>query len=162
MLEKTGVASKKDIDKMLPSKERMEEGPVVIVECFRPIPCDPCYYSCPFSVFAPFDDINDLPQTDFDKCTGCGICVAHCPGLALFVVDYSYGEELGLLKLPYEFTPRPEEGEEVILMNRKGEEIGEGLVKKVEEKEEFDKTAVITLEVPRNLLMDARHFRIKE
>lgn len=41
----------------------------------------PCATSCPTGAVRPFEDINDNPSSDYSKCTGCGLCVAKCPGL---------------------------------------------------------------------------------
>jgi len=75
MLEKTGVPTPAQVEAVKPSPERLTEGPVVIVECFQEIPCDPCYTACKRGGFLPFADINDLPRMDFAKCNGCGICI---------------------------------------------------------------------------------------
>ncbi len=43
MLKNTGVPDEKDLASVTPTKKRLEEGPVVMVECFQEIPCDPCH-----------------------------------------------------------------------------------------------------------------------
>jgi len=97
----SGVPTKDDLKKVIPSSKVLGQGPVVIVECFQNIPCDPCAASCPSGAIRPFEDINDLPVVDYNKCTGCGLCIASCPGLAIFVVDVNYSNTEALIKLPY-------------------------------------------------------------
>lgn len=162
MLEKTGIPKSNDLEKVKPSEKRLKDGAVAIAECFREIPCDPCYHSCPFGAFEEFDDINDKPNIDHEKCTGCGICISSCPGLAIFVVDYSYSEERGLVKIPYEFLPLPEKGDEVSGLNREGKEICKATVEKVEDDEKKDKTAVVWLSVPKDKVMDVRNMKVGE
>ena len=160
MLEKTGIPTVEDIKQKLPSEERLKEGPVAIVECFREIPCDPCYHSCPTNSFKQFEDINDIPKLDYEKCTGCGICIHNCPGLAIFVVDYTYSEEEGLVKIPYEFIPLPKKGDKVTALNRAGEEVCEARVEKVQNGKKMDKTAVIWLVVPKEKVMEVRNMKV--
>ena len=75
MLIKTGVPTKEDIASITPPREVLEKGPVAVIECFQKIPCNPCYTACKFDAIKPFEDINDRPVIDFDKCTACGQCV---------------------------------------------------------------------------------------
>ena len=162
MLSKSGVPGKKQITEVLPSKERLAAGPVVVVECFQEIPCDPCYTSCKQGCFQPFEDINDLPRMDFEKCNGCGICIGACPGLAIFIVDESYSEDQALLSIPWEFLPVPGEGETVEGLNREGKMVGPVRVKKVRPSAKKSTTQVLTLEVPKELVHEVRSIKVKQ
>ncbi|MEC9489032.1 MAG: 4Fe-4S binding protein [Halanaerobium sp.] len=162
MLERTGVPTKEDLATVSPPPERLEEGPVSIIECFQKIPCDPCYHSCPRGAIMPFSDLNDLPKMDFAKCNGCGLCISNCPGLAIFVIEKNYTPGRGLVKMPYEFLPLPKKGEEVILLDREGQELGTGLVERIQNKEKQDKTSVIWVSMPGELIMEARNIRVVE
>ncbi len=157
MLEKTGIPDKKELEDILPSQERLEQGPVAVFECFTEIPCDPCYYSCPVNAVEEFEDLNELPEVDFASCTGCGQCIAGCPGLAVFVLDYTYSQDRGLIGLPYEFTPLPAAGETVKAVDRAGEELEKAEVIRVNKGDE-EKTAVVWLAVARDNLLSVRHF----
>ncbi|MGM0420764.1 MAG: 4Fe-4S binding protein [Bacillota bacterium] len=162
MLEQTGIPDRDNIQRNLPDQERLEEGPVAIFECFQEIPCDPCYYSCPLNAIEEFEDINDLPEVDYDACSGCAQCVSNCPGLAIFVLDYNYSEKRGVIRLPYEYTPLPEVGETVKAMDRSGAEVAEGEIVKVVNQPAQDKTAVVWLAVDKDLLLSVRHFKRME
>ena len=89
MFEKTGVASREMVMEKFPSIERINKGPVAVVECYQKIPCNPCQTACPVGAIRIGDDINNIPQRDESRCTGCGICVSRCPGLAIMIVDGS-------------------------------------------------------------------------
>ena len=133
---------------------------LVIIECPQRIPCNPCHTSCPTGAVKPFKDINDQPEIDYEKCTGCARCVAVCPGLACFVVDLTWGDEdNALMKLPYEMLPVPEEGKTVDCLNRVGESISRGKVVKVLEPM-HDRTIVVHVEVPRSKVMEIRTIRV--
>ena len=162
MLNSSGVPQPGDLAACYPPEADRRRGPLVRVECFQEIPCDPCHAACPTGAIGAFVDINDLPAVDHALCTGCGLCIAACPGLAIFVVDESGPGETALVSLPYEFAPLPEPGTRVRLLDRCGEEIGRGEVRRVRNPKGFDRTAVITLAVPRELADDVRAFAFEE
>ena len=159
MLEKTGIPTDDDLEKVIPDKKRLAQGPVVIIECFQRIPCDPCAISCKPGAIKPFKDINDLPQVDFDKCTGCGICISSCPGLAIFVIDMNYSDEKSLIKLPHEMLPLPEKGEDVYALDRTGSILGKVKVARVLKIK--NKTNIISLEVPKSMAMKVRSIKVE-
>jgi Fe-S-cluster-containing hydrogenase component 2 len=128
---------------------------LVVVECPMRIPCNPCATSCPVGAILPFADINDVPRIDYEKCTGCAICVAVCPGLACFVVDLSYSEDNALYKLPYEMLPLPSKGDTVTCLGRQGEELARGTVEAVIEPKR-DRTYVVHVSAPKKFANDIR------
>ncbi len=136
---------------LLPPEERLRKGPVAILECPEMIPCNICVSACPTGAIR-MDRIVDIPRVDWDKCIGCATCVAICPGLAAFVVDLSKPSK-AYVTLPHEFLPRPKEGDVVKLLGRDGRELGKGRVVKVRE---YNKTLVVTVEVPPELAMEVR------
>lgn len=160
MLTKTGVPTAEELNRVTPDRQRLEQGPVAIIECYQQIPCNPCFLSCKQGAIQEFNDINDLPVIDDSKCTGCGICIANCPGLAIFVVDYSYSPEEGLVKLPFEFIPVPEVEARVAALDREGRVVGEGRVVKVQRFKGQERTPVVWLAVPKNLVMSVRNIKV--
>jgi Fe-S-cluster-containing hydrogenase component 2 len=160
MLERTGIPTDDDLEKVIPGKKRLAQGPVVIIECFQKIPCDPCAISCKLGAIKPFKDINDLPIVDFDKCTGCGICISSCPGLAIFVIDMNYSEKKSLIKLPHEMLPLPEKGEDVYALDRAGGILGKAKVVRVLKIK--NKTNIISLEIPKSMVMKVRSIKMKD
>ena len=159
MLERTGIPTDDDLEKIVPDKKRLAKGPVVIIECFQKIPCDPCAISCKLGAIKPFEDINNLPIVDFDKCTGCGICISSCPGLAIFVIDVNYSEIKSLIKLPHEMLPLPEKGKDVYALDRDGSILGKAKVVRVLKIK--NKTHIISLEVPKSTAMKVRSIKVE-
>lgn len=157
MLNVTGVATAEDLAKAMPSEARLKQKACAVVECFQKIPCNPCATSCPFGAFVRDNDINELPVIDHEKCTGCGVCVSKCPGLAIFIVDRS-GEQ-AIVRLPYEMLPLPSEGEKVQGLGRDGEFICEATIARVQNAANQDRTPIVSLEVPHEHAMAVRHFR---
>jgi Pyruvate/2-oxoacid:ferredoxin oxidoreductase delta subunit len=104
MLNRDGVATKEQILSRFPSNEVLVKAKA-ITECYEEIPCNPCATSCPFDAIHIGEDINTKPVVDFDLCTGCGICVYSCPGLAIVTVQIV--NDKARFKLPYEFRPLP-------------------------------------------------------
>lgn len=161
MLRITGVPTTEDINSITPPMERLYRGPVAVIECFQKIPCNPCYTKCPRGAIGEMADINEIPQIDYEKCNGCGICAVACPGLAIFIVDYNYSENKSLIKLPYEFIPVPGEGQSVKALNREGTAVGDAKVLRVQSGKNGNKTSLIWLEVDKNMAMEVRNFRME-
>jgi Pyruvate/2-oxoacid:ferredoxin oxidoreductase delta subunit len=157
--ERTGVVALDELGGMIPPSERFRKGPVVIVECPQEIPCDACLYACPKGVIS-MKNIIALPEIDFEKCTGCGICVGKCPGLAIFVVDVCKAPEgKAWVTIPYEFLPIPKVGDVVRALNREGKDVGPAKIVKVVRLTKEEKIAAVTFEVERGLAMEARALR---
>lgn len=159
MLEKTGIATQEMVMNVFPSIERINKGPVAVIECFQNIPCNPCQTACRFNAINIGDDINNLPKLSPANCTGCAICLSKCPGLSIMIVDGSKSQETVLIKLPYEFSPLPAEGSIVQGLNRAGEYITDAKVVGVLNPKSFDKTPVVTIEVDRKYLYNIRNIR---
>ena len=145
---------------VLPPKQLWEnkKGGLVIIECPQRIPCNPCHTSCPTGAVVAFKDINDQPEIDYEKCTGCGMCVAKCPGLACFVIDLTFSEDKALLKLPYELTPMPEKKDKVKCLNRVGEVVTEGIVENITEPFK-DSTKVLHVSIDKAFIDQVRSVR---
>ena len=142
----------------LPSKERMEKGPVVIIECIEDIPCDPCVESCNTKAIIK-ESLTAAPIVDYEKCTGCALCVAFCPGLAIFVVDCSR-EDKALVYIPYEMLPAPQKGDRGDALDRSGKRIGSVEVAKVRKGNRG--TTILWILVEKDLAMNVRSIRIPE
>ena len=106
---------------ILPPEKRLKTGPVAVIECIQQIPCDPCKFICKFHAIKK-ENITTPPKVDWEKCTGCGLCIGACPGLAIFTLQKKEGK--GYITLPYEFLPNPQVNTSVYLLNREGKKIG--------------------------------------
>lgn len=133
----------------IPSDERFAKGPVAVIECIQDIPCNPCEGACKFDAICVGEPITNLPQLQEEKCIGCGICVAQCPGLAIFVVDKTYSETKATVSFPHEFLPLPEKGQKVIAVDRAGKPVCEAVVVRVVNPESNDHTPVVTVAIPK-------------
>lgn len=141
---------------VFPSKKRLRQGPVAIIECLEEIPCNPCQFACPEKAIEIGKPLTNLPRFDENKCTGCGLCIPNCPGLAIFVVDITYSDSEAIIQLPYEFLPLPQEGDKVDVLDRVGKVVAKGKVKKVKSAARFNNTHIISLVIPKNLVMEVR------
>ena len=142
----------------MPSKERLEKGPVVIIECNEDIPCDPCVESCKKGAIIK-ESLTAAPTVDYEKCTGCALCVASCPGLAIFVVDYS-PKDKALVYIPYEMLPVPQKGDKGDALDRCGQRVGAAEVAKV--RKGTRGTIVLGILVEKDLAMNVRSIKIRE
>ena len=75
-----------------PGIEVLNNKKCVVIECKQNIPCNPCESACPHHAISIGNPITNLPVVDPEKCIGCGLCVAQCPGQACFLVDMSHEE----------------------------------------------------------------------
>ena len=151
----------RELAEQLPPEERLGKGPVAVIECIEEIPCNPCVESCPQGAITMPGGLNQIPRIDWEKCTGCGLCVSSCPGLAIFIVDAPTDSDLASVSLPYEFTPLPEKGAQVTVVDREGNELGPAEVLRVQSGRRVDRTVIITVAVPRQWALKARNIQIR-
>ena len=133
----------------LPSDERYEKGPVAVIECVQEIPCNPCEAACRFGAIRVGMPITNLPELSEEKCTGCGACIAHCSGLAIFVVDKTYSEKEAAVSFPHEYLPLPAKGDQVDAVNRAGQVMCKGTVVRIVDTVKNDCTPVVTIAIPK-------------
>ena len=143
----------------IPSEERMEQGSVAFIECVQYIPCDPCEWVCARGAIQVGEDITALPRLIEERCDGCGVCIAACPGQAIFVVHKNYSKTEALVVFPYEFMPLPREGDMVTGVNREGAPVTTGRVVEVRTGKALDRTAVISLAIPKEFVWHVRGMR---
>ena len=130
----------------LPSREELEKGPCVCIECLEEIPCNPCETGCPGGAISVGEPITNIPVFDESKCTSCGLCIAACPGLAIFVKRIM--GTTASVRFPWEYLPMPKEGDDADMVGRDGAVVCKGKIAKVIMAEKFNKTALVTAEFP--------------
>lgn len=159
-LDKYGILNDEILNNIpgIPSSYIIAQKPTAILECAQNIPCNPCEQSCPQKAIKIGKPITNLPVIDAMKCTGCGICVAACPGQAIFIINLNYSSTTGTVTMPYELLPLPMKGQKVVSCNREGVPLSYVYVIRVQVLKSYDKTALITLEVPKELIMEIRGF----
>jgi len=111
--------------KVLPPEGIISQKRVALIECVEEIPCNPCSVVCRVDAIQK-ESLCSPPNVDWEKCTGCTLCVSICPGLAIYLQSIKDGK--GYVTLPYEFLPAPKVGMRVKLMDRSGAVVGEGNV----------------------------------
>lgn len=141
------------------SKERLDKGPVAIIECNEHIPCNPCEAVCNFKAISIGKPITNPPVLDEKLCTGCGLCVSKCPGLAIFIIDNTYSDLECLVSFPYEYFPLPKRGLVVDAVNRRGVAVCKGKVIKILNPKKYDKTPVVCISIPKQYLNEVRGIR---
>ena len=82
------------------------------------------------------------------------MCVASCPGQAIFLVNEEAAEDYATVTLPYEFLPVPTAGTRGRGLSRSGEEICDAVVESVRCVSAFDHTNLLTMRVPEDCAME--------
>ena len=159
MINKTGYQNQDLVKSKFPDLEILIK-PKAIIECYQEIPCNPCSTSCPVKAITIGEDINQIPKIDYTKCTGCGICVYSCPGLAIMVAKIE--NEKAYFKIPYEFLPVPKKGEIWNGVNRLGDIICEATIESVLSNKKTDRTILVTASVPKEYIYDFITVRKKD
>jgi len=145
----------------VPSEARRRKGPVATIECLEDIPCNPCESSCNVDAIFVGEDITNIPHLDGEKCVACQTCVYICPGQAIFMVDESLANGMATVMMAYEYRPLPEKEDVVSALDRAGQILGDATVVAVRKTQRMDRTATVTIEVPREWSMRARAIRLK-
>ncbi|MDI3523116.1 MAG: hypothetical protein PWP43_1298 [Bacillota bacterium] len=135
----------------------MQRRPVAVIECPEEIPCNPCETACPQGAIQVGEPITARPHLDPAKCSGCGLCVAACPGLAIFLVKEE--GEAAEVTFPYEFLPLPKVGAVVTAVDREGKAVAAAPVTAVRQVRTSDGTWLVTLAVPSALAEEVRGMR---
>jgi Fe-S-cluster-containing hydrogenase component 2/bacterioferritin-associated ferredoxin len=140
-----------------------ESGLFPVIRCVQEIPCDPCIHICPKNIIAmKGDPVFGLPEVTGDECTGCTLCVAECPGLAITLVDLRGGGDQGLVTVPFEIlTGDVTEGDEVEAVDMDGHSVCRARVDKVARRVRYDRTVLVTLRVPAEKATAVAGFRIQ-
>jgi Fe-S-cluster-containing hydrogenase component 2 len=159
MIKVTGIPTLEQVKSKFPKEELLYKAKAII-ECYQEIPCNPCSTSCPQDAISLGDDINNIPKIDYEKCTGCGMCVYSCPGLAISTCQIN--DDLVTFRIPYEMLPIPKKGETWYGINRSGKTICNVMIKSVLLNKNTDRTAVVAVEVPKQYLYDFITIRCKD
>lgn len=160
-LKITGAPSLEELkaSPAFPTPEQLRRGPIAVIECIEEIPCNPCEASCPRHAIIIGDPITNLPTLDVEKCVGCGKCVSACPGLAIYIKDYTYSDDACSISFPYEYFPLPEKGDTVEMVDRHGKTICLGTVLRVNNAASNDHTAVVSAAYPKEFFEDIVNIR---
>lgn len=159
MLNRDGVAEADRIAEVFPDKQTLVK-PKAIIECFEDIPCNPCSTSCPVNAIEIGENINDKPHLHVDVCTGCGICIFSCPGLAIMVAQIR--DDKAVFRVPYEMLPLPVKGDVWHGVDRSGNILCDALIENVSFTKRQDKTVIITVAVDVKYLHRFSTVRVKD
>ncbi len=128
-------------------KITLDENFRPVIRCDEEIPCNPCTSVCPAGAIEleeELGNIMDIPRY-IDGCTGCQLCVAICPGLAITLarkIDYEWAEVI----LPYEYIPDFKAGDRIAVTDEEGRYLEQAEVLKVRFNKRF-KTYLIAVKV---------------
>ena len=135
-----------------------------VVRCVQEIPCDPCIHVCPKHMIEMVGDaVFGIPRVTGDQCTGCTLCVAACPGLAITLVDLRADGPDGLVTVPFELSEvQATAGGHVDAVDIDGNFVVRAEVQKVAKRKAYDRTLLVTLKVPKEKALEVAGFRVQD
>jgi sarcosine oxidase subunit alpha len=141
----------------------LASGLFPVIRCIQEIPCDPCIHICPKDMIQmEGDPIFGLPEVVKDECTGCTLCVAVCPGLAITLVDIRKEGPDGLVTIPFELLDlQVQVGDEVDAVDMDGNVITKAKVEKIAKRRVYDRTILVTLKAPKDKVTQITGFKIQ-
>jgi len=151
--------------KTIPLEIKEPESKVFpVIRCVQEIPCDPCVHVCPKDMIKmEGDPIFGLPKVVKDECTGCTLCVAVCPGLAITMVDLREEGPDALVTVPFELLEiEVAVGDRVDAVDTDGVFVTRAKVEKMAERKAYDRTLLVTLRVPKEKATRVAGFRIQD
>ena len=147
-----------------------EPEPVVIkqnlspvFQCFQEIPCNPCTTVCPkgcISLVGKFGNIMDTPSYTLDECTGCGLCVAICPGLAVSLAK-RIDEASAEVVLPHEYLIGFSPGDMINVTDIDGNILEKAEVKHIRLNKKY-RTHLVTVKMSLNNASKAIGIRVQD
>jgi sarcosine oxidase subunit alpha len=134
-----------------------------VIRCVQEIPCDPCVHVCPKDMIKmKGDPVFGIPEVVRDECTGCTMCVAVCPGLAITLVDLRQEGPDGLVTVPFELLEsQVRKGDQVDAVDADGAVVARATIEKVAKRKAYDRTLLVTLRVPRDYATLVAGFRVQ-
>ena len=163
--EKAAILKSKPGPDVKRQKPVEEEGIFPVFHCFQEVPCNPCTSVCKAGIIhTEGDKITGLPYvTDRSECTGCGNCVAVCPGLAITLVDYRKDPDHPTDTLPYEvWREKVEVGQKVPVTDEDGAILGYYPVQRVKIKKKYPHTQLVHVSMPKKFAKQAIGIWVQE
>lgn len=118
----------------------------VLVDCPQEIPCDPCVKACSTGAISMDEGMCGKPRITEGQCNGCLSCLEVCPVSCIYLMEKREGETLMTLAL--DRLPRLSKGDEVILKDGNGKDLGRGRVIKSRAAQKDKGLRILTLKVP--------------
>ncbi len=143
--QKAEILKSKPGEIFQPSPVVLDENYQPVIKCDEEIPCNPCTSVCPVNAIKLKNNrgnILDIPEY-LGGCTGCTICVAICPGLAITLAKRINAHHAEVI-IPYEYIPKFAIGDKVPVSDQNGNYLEDAEVQKIRFNKKFH-TYLITV-----------------
>jgi NAD-dependent dihydropyrimidine dehydrogenase PreA subunit len=133
---------------------------MIVIDCPERIACDVCAAVCARGVIAIGDPITNRPTlNDEENCAQCGLCVAGCPGQAIFLVGESDAEGRCQVTLPYELSEDIVSQRFLQAVDNLGRSIGSAKLIRIRRDLKFNKTSLLEISVSQKVAAAVRGIR---
>jgi Fe-S-cluster-containing hydrogenase component 2 len=120
--------------------------PALVIECPERIACDLCENICCRNVITVDGSSINTPRiAGLENCSACALCVAHCPGHAIFLVDNDWSADDAKITVPFELNGAPAAGTRVYAVDGSGARLGEVKVIRARSQKIYNKTTLLEL-----------------
>jgi len=131
----------------------------LLVECPQEIPCDPCASACSTGAISLERELCSRPRVREELCSGCLSCLEACPVSCIYLMEEVEGSSL--LTLALDRLPRPRKGDEVILKDARGRELGRGRVVRSKKSRKDSGLCILTVRAPSDLAAITRTVEVE-
>lgn len=121
---------------------------MILIDCPERIACDVCAAVCDRGVIRVKQTVTNRPEVvNEGNCRNCGLCVAHCPGQAVFLVSETGPDGQCRITLPYELDEEAVRGRGLLAVDNRGQPLGPARLIRVWQSERFNNTCLLEVSV---------------
>ncbi|OHD24367.1 MAG: hypothetical protein A2V99_14720 [Spirochaetes bacterium RBG_16_67_19] len=130
---------------------------MILIDCPERIACDVCAVVCDREVILIRQAVTNRPEVvNEGNCRNCGLCVAHCPGQAIFLMSDTGPDGQCRITLPYELDEAAAWRQDLLAVDNRGNPLGPARLIRVLRSERFNNTCLLEVSVSGSIASQVR------